>query len=100
MTFFIMATFFTQITMLNMLIAIMGDSFSFVTENRERFATEIKLEILISQSSAMAQRERQDATNVYLILVRPLEDEEDTEEWQGSINKVASLTTKAITSMR
>ena len=31
------ATFFTQITMLNMLIAIMGDTFDRVMENRIRF---------------------------------------------------------------
>ena len=33
--FFIASTFFTQLTMLNMLIAIMGDSFAKVTENSE-----------------------------------------------------------------
>jgi len=37
--FFISATFITQITMLNMLIAIMGDSFSRVMENKEVYAT-------------------------------------------------------------
>ena len=32
---FVMATFFTQITILNMLIAIMGDAFAKVTEVKE-----------------------------------------------------------------
>ena len=32
--FFIGATFITQVTMLNMIVAIMGDSFEKVTENR------------------------------------------------------------------
>ena len=45
-TLFIMATFFTQITMLNMLIAIMGDTFDKVTENRQTFTTRTKLSIL------------------------------------------------------
>ena len=36
MMFFLGATFFTQITMLNMLIAIMGDTFERVVENRSR----------------------------------------------------------------
>ena len=44
--FFFMATFYTQLTLLNMLIAIMGDSFDYATENRERFAIKTKLEIL------------------------------------------------------
>ena len=48
MIFFFMATFFTQITMLNMLIAIMGDSFDRSMENMKRFGTRTKLEILIS----------------------------------------------------
>ena len=43
---FIMATFFTQITMLNMLIAIMGDTFDKVTENQKTFTTRTKLLIL------------------------------------------------------
>lgn len=32
---FIFATFFSQITMLNMLVAIMGDTFERIVENRE-----------------------------------------------------------------
>ena len=36
MIIFVGATFFTQITMLNMLIAIMGDTFERVVENRNR----------------------------------------------------------------
>jgi hypothetical protein len=35
---FILATFITQITMLNMLIAIMGDTYSRVSESKERYA--------------------------------------------------------------
>ena len=77
-----MATFFTQVTMLNMIIAIMGDSYAFVTENRERFATEIKLEILISQAPAMIQHEAQEEEKVYLILVKPQDDAEgESDEW-------------------
>ena len=48
MIFFFAATFFTQITMLNMLIAIMGDSFDRAMENKKRFGIQTKFEILIS----------------------------------------------------
>ena len=58
LAFFLMATFFVQITMLNMLIAIMGDSFDYCMENRERFAIMTKLEILTSVSAVMRQREK------------------------------------------
>ena len=39
--------------MLNMLIAIMGDSFAYATENREKFAIKTKLDILISLGPCM-----------------------------------------------
>ena len=41
--FFLMATFISQITMLNMLIAIMGDSFDKVIENRDVHSVRMKL---------------------------------------------------------
>ena len=53
--FFFMATFFTQITMLNMLIAIMGDSFDYATENRNKFATKTPLDTLSAQKPPLSQ---------------------------------------------
>ena len=44
--FFILATFFVQIVMFNMLIAIMGDTFDRITENRSINAIKSKLELL------------------------------------------------------
>ena len=41
--FFVMATFITQITMFNMLIAIMGDTFEHIMENKIVHATKSKL---------------------------------------------------------
>ena len=41
--FFVMATIYTQITMLNMIIAIMGDSFDRAMENKVLFDTEPRL---------------------------------------------------------
>jgi hypothetical protein len=43
---FIMATFFTQITMLNMLIAVMGNVFDEVEEIKELSAVKTKLNLL------------------------------------------------------
>ena len=51
--FFSFATFFTQITMLNMLIAIMGDSFAYATENKEMFSIQTKLDILSTQAPSL-----------------------------------------------
>ena len=43
---FISATFFTQITMLNMLIAIMGDTFAKVSEKKSMYATQNRIAIM------------------------------------------------------
>jgi len=45
-TLFIVATFLTQITILNMLIAIMGDTFGKVTEIKEQAGLKEKINIL------------------------------------------------------
>ena len=58
MIFFVSATFFTQITMLNMLIAIMGDIFDQCTEIRERLDILNRLSILNTQSAVMQQTEK------------------------------------------
>lgn len=46
LAFFILATFFSQVTMLNMLIAIMGDTFGRVMENKQLNATRTKLDLM------------------------------------------------------
>ena len=51
---FVGATFFTQITMLNMLIAIMGDVFDQLTEQKTVSAISTKLEILADQAPMLA----------------------------------------------
>ena len=96
--FFFMATFYTQLTLLNMLIAIMGDSFDYATENRERFAIKTKLEILSALAPSLPQIDEIQEENTFLIVVSPSEvDEcEADESWQGTINKVLYLTKKSI----
>ena len=44
--FFVMATLFTQVTILNMIIAIMGDTFDKATDERENNARLTKLRIM------------------------------------------------------
>ena len=43
---FIGSTFIGQLTVLNMLIAIMGDSYDFVLENREQLALKEKIKLI------------------------------------------------------
>lgn len=82
LAFFSMATFFTMVTMLNMLIAIMGDSFSEATENREKYAVKTKLDILSSQAPSLPQTENrgEDEGKVFMIIVSEVQDEGFAEE--------------------
>ena len=86
MIFFFMATFFTQITMLNMLIAIMGDSFARSMENMKHFGIQTKLEILISLNSVLPKKEVSPEGKVFLIIAEPADgNETDDVDWEGSI---------------
>ena len=90
-TFFTLATFFTQITFLNMLIAIMGDTFGRVIENKANFGLQTKLSIMgdytavIDKNNSLKARcckkkfleeEEQDNKN-YLFVVKPKSDGDD-----------------------
>ena len=47
------ATVYTQITMLNMLIALMGETLAHSMDNRKIFSAKTKLDILREQSAVM-----------------------------------------------
>ena len=55
--FFVLATMISQITMLNMLIAIMGDTYAKVTENKDINSTKMKLAILSELSVMLPRRD-------------------------------------------
>ena len=54
--FFIFATLITQITMLNMMIAIMGDTFERVIESRDVNATKTKLDLISDLVATLEQK--------------------------------------------
>ena len=74
--FFIFATIFTQLTMLNMLISIMSDTYAFVTDNSAKFANKSKLEILISLAPNLRRRDHSQTKETYLILITPADDDQ------------------------
>ena len=72
------ATFFTQLTMLNMLIAIMGDTFDYATENKEINATKTKLKLLNDYAVNVRHApSEQDKKERFLIVVETEPDEEE-----------------------
>ena len=86
--FFILATFFTQITMLNMLIAIMGNTFEMVIEKKAIHAMNTKLQIMSDYSNVIGLFDRD--TEHFLFIVKPVidgdEENEDEDSWEGGLN--------------
>ena len=69
--FFLVATFLTQITFLNMLITLMGDTFGRVYESKNQFATMTKLDIMADYTAMIAEKKPEQKNDVYLFLVAP-----------------------------
>ena len=67
---FTFATFFTSVTMLNMIIAIMGDSFANFIEYREVNGIKTKLAILGEQAPMLAQIDKVTVTETVMIVVQ------------------------------
>lgn len=83
--FFVLATFFTMLTMLNMLIAIMGDTFERVTENKELNSIKTKLKIVSELMYNIPLDEGDDKS--LLFVVTPDDDgENDVVTWEGTVN--------------
>jgi len=75
--------------MLNMLIAIMGDVFERVIENRDVNATKSKLKFMIEMAGTVGQRSSREEEKVFMYVVKPVETEMiDNYEWEGSINTI------------
>ena len=90
-TFFIMSTFITQLTMLNMLIAIMGDTFGRIMEAQEVSGTKTKLELMADCDHTIPKRTSEQDPKVFLYVITPVEDEnkeiDDTETAVHELSK-------------
>jgi hypothetical protein len=86
--------------MLNMLIAIMGDTFERVIENRDVNAIKSKLDLLSDLVATMAQRDYKEDKEQFLFVVQPDDaDDDDGDEWEGTIKKMTKHTEKNIQDM-
>ena len=83
--FFTLATLFSQIVILNMLIAIMGNTFDMVIERRHEYSMQTKLNIMgeycyvVSNNNRFITRMDKDKKK-FLVVVRPELDEEEKED--------------------
>ena len=83
-----------------MLIAIMGDTFDRAMENKTRFGILTKLNVLSSQSAAMSQVDEKESEEVFMIVVTPLEvDNDGTEDWEGTLKKITKITHESNSSL-
>lgn len=104
--FFMMATFFTQVTFLNMLIAIMGDTFGRVIENKANYGLQTKLSIMGDYTAVIDSKRSlcsrffccckskqaeagQDKCN-FLFVVKPKSDGDDDAQqaWEGGLGLI------------
>lgn len=98
--FFLCATFFTQITFLNMLIAIMGDTFGRVIESKDRFSLQTKLEIMADYTSVIRENIEEDDAEVYMFVVQPKSgDDDNMNAWEGNISFIKKSIDKSIASL-
>ena len=86
---FIGATFFTQVTALNMLIAIMGNTFEKVKECAEFAEREMKISILADYIKHIKRKnDGSEAKNQFIVLVTPEDEDGAQSEWEGSVNMI------------
>lgn len=101
-TFFIFATFCTQIVFLNLLIAIMGNTFEFVIDRKSQYALQTKLSIMSEYYYVLSNKTnaQQDCKN-YLFIVRPKVDKhkDEREDWEGSFNNLRQILDQKITQL-
>ena len=74
-----------MVTALNMLIAIMGDTFGKVLEAHEKHSREMKISILADYINHIRKDDdrRQDT---FIVMVKPVESNSAASEWEGAIN--------------
>ena len=84
---FIAATFITQITFLNMLIAIMGDTFARVSEAKEQSALSEKIQIL-ADFVIVVRREsiEKGDLNRFIFAITPKNlGQDESSNWEGTV---------------
>ena len=91
--FFIFASFFLTIVFLNMLIAIMGNTFSFVIERKMQYALMTKLSIMSEYYFVIDTRNPEQDNDNHLFVVMPAADgdDEEGEEWEGGFSFLKNI---------
>lgn len=78
--------------MLNMLIAIMGDTFAKVTENKLVNATKTKLSLMSDYAGVYKEGSDKDFFMFIISVEMDSNENQDVDTWEGSLNKMRSFT--------
>ena len=94
--FFISTTIISQITFLNMLIAIMGDTFDRVIDQRPTYSLKNKLMLMAAMKSMIRSRRVEETEKVFIYVIQPAnknEDQmnEDEAGWRGKLWYIQSF---------
>ena len=92
---FILASFLTTVTALNMLIAIMADTFGKVLEAHEKHAREMKISILAEYIEHI-RKENDERQDTFIVMVKPVESNSAASEWEGAINTMRTSMEKSL----
>ena len=85
---FLITTFIVQVTLFNMLIAIMGDTFARVMETKIESGLNEKISML-AEFSYVLKLFKIDLKAQYLYIVTPPEDiQVESEEWTGTLSSI------------
>ena len=85
--FFFMATFLLQIVFLNMLIAIMGDTFSRVLDQKSQSSMRERIGIL-ADFRLVVRALQLDSQFQYLLVVTPNFSQAQDDEWNGELAEI------------
>lgn len=80
---FSFSTFFTQIVMLNMLIAIMANTYEYIVDRKAQFALDNKMSIMSDYYSVIHRTDEPQDEHNYLFIVTPMSSFSDEgKDWQ------------------
>merc|ERR1719350_2470808 len=95
---FVITVIISQITFLNMLIAIMSDTFEKVIEQRPTFSLKNKLMILAAMESMIRTKEADDNSKDFLFVIMPVGSDPDEgissqsgDDWRGKTHYTHNL---------
>ena len=98
---FLLATFITQITFLNMLIAIMGDSYAKVMESSERYGLQTRIDIMVNYTAMILDEDEDSQILPYLFIVTPKsEGNDEGGGWEGNLTVIKKTVDAGINSLQ